>query len=118
MKFSFTKADRILKRREFEALTKCGRRVQNEHFIAVFSPSQIDRSRLGVTVTKRVGSAVKRNRVKRVVREFFRLNRHRLSGKWDINIVAKKQVADATSEKAARSLENILYRIARYDDHS
>jgi ribonuclease P protein component len=116
MQFSFTKGDRILKRHEFIALAKSGRRIQNEYFIAVFSAGRHGRSRLGVTITKKVGGAVKRNRIKRLVREFFRLNRQLLSGEWDINIIAKNKIADITSEKACRSLQNIFNRISRYDD--
>jgi ribonuclease P protein component len=116
LRFSFTKADRILKRHEFIALAKTGRRIQNEHFIAVFSPGRHGRSRLGITVTKKVGGAVKRNKIKRLLREFFRLNRQFLSGVWDINIIAKYQIADITSEKAYQSLQNIFNRISRYDD--
>jgi ribonuclease P protein component len=117
LRFSLTKADRILKRREFIALTESGRRIQNDHFIAIFSPNQLGRSRIGVTVTKKVGPAVKRNRIKRRVREYFRLNRHDLAGNWDINIIAKRQIADFSSEKAFRSLKNIFERLSSYDDH-
>lgn len=114
--FSFMKADRILKRREFLELSKRGRRIQNEHFIAYFSPGRYNRSRLGVTVTKKVGGAVIRNKLKRFVREFFRLNRNKLSGKWDINIIAKKEAAHISSEKAQHSLQNLLDWISRHDD--
>jgi ribonuclease P protein component len=117
LRFSLTKADRILKRREFIALSKSGRRIQTEYFIAIFSPARFNRSRLGVTVTKKVGNAVERNRIKRLVREFFRLNRHSLSGNWDVNIIAKLQSANISVEKAYRSLQNIFGRISRYDDH-
>jgi ribonuclease P protein component len=116
LQYSFTKPDRILKRHEYMALAKSGRRIQNENFIAVFGPGRHDRPRLGITVTKKVGQAVKRNRIKRLVREFFRLNRQFISGAWDINIIAKNQIADITSEQAYRSLHNIFNRISRYDD--
>jgi ribonuclease P protein component len=116
VRYSFTKFDRILKRHEFIALAKSGRRIQNEYFIAVFAPARHGRSRLGVTVTKKVGRAVKRNRIKRLVREYFRLNRQFLSGEWDINIIAKHQITDIASENAYRSLQNIFNRISRYDD--
>lgn len=116
LRFSFTKADRILKRGEYIALSKSGKKVQNDEFIAYFLPARHDQSRLGVTVTKKVGQAVERNRIKRIVREFFRINRHRLSGRWDINIIAKRQSAGITSEKACRSLQNLFDLISRYDD--
>jgi ribonuclease P protein component len=116
LRLSFTKAERILKRRDYVALSKSGRRVQNEHFIAYFAPSPHSGTRIGITVTKKVGSAVKRNRIKRLVREYFRLNRHSLSGKWDINIIAKRHIADLSSERAFRSLQELFERISSYDD--
>jgi len=117
LRFFLTKEDRILKRREFIVLAESGRRVQNEHFIANFSPNQLGRSRIGITVTKKVGPAVKRNRIKRLVREYFRLNRRQLDGHWDINMIAKRQTADFSPEKTFRSLTNIFERISKYDDH-
>ncbi len=115
LRYSFTKTDRILKRHEFIALSQKGRKVQNEQFIAIFNPNQHGRSRIGVTVTKKVGPAVKRNRIKRIVREFFRLNRHDLVGNWDINLIAKRQIADISSEQAFQSLKNIFKRISNHD---
>jgi ribonuclease P protein component len=117
LRFTLTKADRLLQRREYIALSKCGRRIQNEHFIAYFSADRPGRSRIGITVTKKVGPAVIRNRIKRLVREFFRLNRHRLSGKRDISIIAKRQAAGLYSKEAYRSLQEIADRISGYDNH-
>lgn len=117
MDFSLTKADRILKRREFFALSETGQRIQNELFIAVYAPNQLGRSRIGITVTKKVGPAVTRNRIKRLVREYFRLNRHHIVGNWDINIIAKKQVADITTQQTNQSLQNIFTRILSHEGH-
>ena len=91
--------------------------MQNDHFIAYFSANQHGRSRLGVTVTKRVGPAVKRNRIKRLVREYFRINRHHLAGNWDINIIAKRQITDFSAKAVYSSLMNIVERIASYNDN-
>jgi ribonuclease P protein component len=99
------------------ALSKCGRRIQNDHFIAVFEASKRRRSRLGITVTKKVGKAVKRNRIKRCVREFFRQNRHFYPGNWEINIIAKGKAVELSAEQAYRSLEDIFERLSNYDYH-
>jgi ribonuclease P protein component len=109
---SFTKADRLLKRSEFLRLSKGGQRIHTRHFIAFLSPGLHDQTRLGVTVSKRVGHAVTRNRIKRWTREYFRLNRHKVRGAWDINIVAKKEAAGLPSQQVFSSLERIFDRIA------
>ena len=51
--------------------------------------------RLGITVTRRVGKAVRRNRIKRLVREWFRGSRERLRGAWqgyDLVVIAKREI--------------------------
>ncbi|OQY59399.1 MAG: ribonuclease P protein component [Desulfobacteraceae bacterium 4572_88] len=110
---SFTKADRLLKRSEFLRLSKIGKRLHNKHFLAVFHPSQENRTRLGITVTKKIGNAVTRNRIKRLSRECFRLNRHSISGSWDINIIAKKGAANLAGDQVFSSLRNLFERIPR-----
>jgi len=108
---SFTKADRLLSRTSFVEVTGKGKKIQNQHFIVFYSPNQLDRSRLGITVTRKIGSATTRNRIKRISREFFRNNRLRISGNWDINLIAKKKAAYLSSDEAFSSLENLFDRL-------
>ncbi len=115
MDHSFKKTDRILKRNEFIRLSKFGRKLHSEYFIILYAPGQYERSRLGITVTRKVGNAVKRNRIKRLIREYFRLNRHLLSGYWDINVIAKKEAADLSAQKIFESLCNVFERISNRD---
>lgn len=110
---TFTKADRILKRPEFVQLSNIGNRVYNRHYIAIYKGSLgQDRSRLGITVTKKVGGAVTRNRIKRYVREYFRTNKDSVQKKMDINIIAKRAVADLTQAESYVSLRNIFDRLS------
>jgi ribonuclease P protein component len=51
-------------------------------------------TRLGITVSKRIGNSVKRNRVKRLIREFFRLNKALFPQAHDIVIAAKRDAGD------------------------
>jgi len=113
LRFTFGKSDRILKRREFVDLSQHGRRCHNRQFIAIIRPARSDRSRLGVTVTKKVGNAVQRNRIKRLVREFFRLNRHGIAGEWDINIIAKREAAELANDQIVQSLQDLFRRISK-----
>jgi len=98
------KTDKLLKRSEFVALSRKGRSVSDRYFIVAFRPNSLDRPRLGITVTKKTGNAVIRNRIKRVVREFYRLNRQRINGQWDINVIAKKAAVGVPSVRAHESL--------------
>jgi len=113
LRFFFTKTDRILKRSDFLRLQQTGTKIQNNLFIASCAPGRFNRSRLGITVTKKVGNAPVRNRIKRMSREFFRLNRHKLKGSWDVVIIAKKEAGDLTSDQALSSLQNVFDRIPR-----
>ena len=117
MRFFFPRADRLLKRPEFYKLSTFGNKVQNRHFIATFAPGCFKRTRLGITVTKKVGHAVTRNRIKRLSREHFRQNKHIITGNWDINIIARHEAAELSSNKAFLSLRNIFDKISRSINH-
>jgi ribonuclease P protein component len=51
--------------------------------------NRTDTNRVGITVSKKLGHAVVRNRVRRRLREVYRLNEHRFSQGWDIVVVAR-----------------------------
>src|SRR5690606_6730533 len=65
-------------------------RVHTRSFLVVLRPREDDRTRLGITVTKKVGNAVRRNRVKRCVREAFRLHRELFPQGFDVVFIAKQ----------------------------
>lgn len=71
---SFAAADRLHRSAEFLRLQRNGVRFQSPHFVVYASrlEHEPERSRLGVTVSRRIGNSVLRNRVKRRVREIFR----------------------------------------------
>ena len=116
MRFFLNKAEKILKRSEFLRLANLGDKIQNKHFIAIYAPSRFQKTRLGVTVTRNVGKATTRNRIKRFTREYFRLNKHNITGCRDINIISKKEAAKLTSAEAFLSLQNIFEGISRTRD--
>jgi ribonuclease P protein component len=102
-KESFPKAARLTKRSEFRDLSRKARRVHTPHFIVLSSTQERSASRLGITVSSKVGKAVARNRIKRVVREFFRRYRHQLARR-DYVIIAKREAVGVTAEQAAAEL--------------
>ena len=98
MRQTFTKADRLTNSIQFKTLSQHGKRHYNSLFIIIWQKSHASRSRLGVTVSKKVGKAVTRNRIKRIIRDFFRLNRNDLRESLDINIIARHACAKADNQ--------------------
>ena len=86
----FRRVDRLKKRYEFKRAQLSGRRIHTPHFLIVVLPNALQNTRLGITVTKKVGTAVQRNRIKRVVREVFRRNRQLFPASHDLVFIAKR----------------------------
>ena len=114
MRFFLKKADRILKRSEFVGLfSSTHRKVYTDLFIALVVPSRLERSRLGITVSRKVGGAVQRNRIKRLARECFRLNRHLLKAHWDINLIARKDASGQPNAVILQALKDLFEALSR-----
>ena len=111
-RLSFSKEDRLLNRSQFLGLSKDGKRVHAKHFLTIYRENRCERSRLGITVSKKVGRSVERNRIKRLIREYFRQNRDKLPGTFDLNIIAKKGAADLSSRQVDQSLEGLFRKIS------
>jgi len=110
-KFELKKTHKILDRSEFVKLSRYGKKLQDHYFVVVFMPGKSGCPRLGITVSRRVGNAVERNRLKRLIREWFRLNKATAVKIWDVNIIAKKSAAGLTSCRVFVSLEKIFEKL-------
>ena len=87
------RASRVQRRPDFERAYDTGLRIHGR-FMAIFVvPNGGLHSRLGVAATRKLGSAVERNRVKRLARELFR--RHRVAAGLDIIVVPRREMLDA-----------------------
>jgi len=82
-----------------------------------YHPGRTKRTRLGITVTKKVGKAAERNKIKRLIREYFRQNRHHITGNWDINLIAKKEAANQESDRILESVRQIFDNLSRSRQH-
>lgn len=99
-----TRARRVRKRREFLRLQQRGRLRGRGRFVVITEDKRSGESRIGITTSRRVGNAVTRNRIKRMVREFFRTHRSLLETPQDILVIARPQAATATYEQVVREL--------------
>lgn len=92
MSLGHPKERRLRSRREFLRVQSEGLRVTTPHFVLLLAlgPLPDAPARLGVTVTRKVGNSVRRNRVRRVVREAFRLRPGLLPAGIDLLVIAKE----------------------------
>lgn len=105
---TFPKKQRLLNRADFVNLNRSGKRYHTRHFLVILEQNGLGITRLGVTVSKKAGNAVKRNKTKRLIREFFRLNKSCLPQGYDIVIAAKKDASYLDLRKTKEELAEIF----------
>jgi len=108
----FPSASRLRRPREFQRVARMGKRRTSEHFIVLLAcrdpNAAADWPRLGVTVSRRVGSAVVRNRVKRAVREWFRRSQSLLAPHADLVVIARQGAAELRVREIFEELCEVL----------
>jgi ribonuclease P protein component len=102
---TFRAEDRIRKRSEYQRVYDRGRKVTSRSFTLFLLENDLRRPRLGITVTRRVGPAVRRNRAKRLVREWFRKAKANLPG-VDLLVHARMGLDRMTLSALSRELDD------------
>jgi ribonuclease P protein component len=112
-RLTYPKQARIRRRGEFLALQRQGRRRHTTHLVVIRRPGAGVVSRLGVTVSSRVGNAVVRNRVKRMLRELFRQCRAELVPAEDVLVIAKPGAGTLTHAQVATEFSQAVHPVQR-----
>lgn len=110
--FGWGKAVRLRKHAQYCRVQSKGRRVGGKFLLFIFSPSSLVHARFGLTVSKRVGKAVIRNKVKRRLREILRHHKNVLCG-LDVVVIAKNNAASASFVSLKQDVTELLERILR-----
>ena len=106
---AFRKEERIRRRADFQRISRTGAKFQTSHFRVSLSPNGRPYSRLGITVGRKIGGAVQRNRLKRRVREFFRLNKDFLPGSSDLMVTARQGAAGLDFAQVTEELMGLFH---------
>lgn len=107
MEQSFGRHERVRKHKDYSRIYKNGARLYSESFLVLVLPNDKGTRRIGITVGKRIGNSVKRNRIKRLLREYFRLHKDSLPADRDIVITVRKDVSARSLQEISRELEGL-----------
>jgi ribonuclease P protein component len=103
-----TKLGKLVRRGEFDAVYRAGKRRSSSHFTVFFRANELPQSRFGFSIKKALGGAVVRNRIRRRLREIVRCHRLEIPAGWDIVIHPKSTVARAQFAALAADLLRLL----------
>ena len=106
--YSFPAAARLQGKKDYDRVYRRGSRLWIHPLGVQVLPKDGGRSRLGLSVSKKVGGSVARNRWKRAIREAFRLQRHRLKVPCDLVVMVNWDAAQGEVEDVEAAFEGII----------
>ena len=107
---------RIRTRHEYLQLQHRGVKIHTKHFIFLLlynSARLFPDCRLGITLTKKIGNAVKRNRIRRILKEIFRRNKRSFPQYVDLAIIAKKNAVRLRSSEIYHEIASVNHVFKR-----
>ncbi|MFB3904339.1 MAG: ribonuclease P protein component [Acidobacteriota bacterium] len=109
----FRGQERLHRRRQYLDVYGRGRKIHCPHFVVYVLENGLDCHRLGITVSRKVGKAVVRNRIKRRLREVFRANKPEWNVHYDLVLNVKRSAAEAVVEQLSADFREALNRLKR-----
>jgi ribonuclease P protein component len=102
---------RLVRRGEFDAVYRAGKRRSSSHFTVFFRANELPQSRFGFSIRKALGGSVVRNRMRRRMREIVRCHRLEIPSGWDIVVHPKTGVAEAPFASLTADLLRMLHNL-------
>lgn len=97
---------------EFRRIYRRGRSAVSPYLVVYCLKNHSGGSRLGVTVSKKLGHAVVRNRVRRRIREVYRLNREKMLPGWDVIVVGRGRSISGSFQKMTGAYLGCLQQLS------
>lgn len=96
--------------RDFRKVYDKGKSISNRYLVMFYIKNGLEYNRVGFSTTKKLGNAVNRNRVKRLIKEAFRLNKENMINGYDIVFLARVRATEANYKDIEKSIINLLKR--------
>jgi len=110
VRFTFSREERLKKEREFREVFDHGKSLGGSTVAFYFKPNSLGYPRAGFIVSKKVSKkAVERNRARRLMRETFRLNKHRLKP-YDLIFIARKGILGKKLQEVEKDFLSLAKR--------
>ncbi|RKU18209.1 ribonuclease P protein component [Candidatus Poribacteria bacterium] len=107
--------EKLKKSWEFQRAYQKGNKYWNRYFVIYVLHNPCNHLRLGITVSKKVGKSVQRNRVKRLIREAFRQLRTQVKAGYDIVVVGRTPASRLTCQETQKALTHLFQRAAIFN---
>lgn len=106
---------KIRKGWEYRHIYKIGRRKANRYLVLYFAETNLGYSRIGLSVSRKLGNAVTRNRIKRLIREIVRADEYSIlkEASMDIVVVARQGMVGVKMSEAREALTNLVRSVER-----
>ena len=106
--------DRLRARTDFVRIQKSGRRFRGQFLVLMLAPGAGTRTRVGFTVSRRVGNAVVRNRVRRLLRELVRAAASEMAPRYDYVLIAEPACKSAAFDQLREEVQWLLDKSNRW----
>ena len=106
---------RIKKNKDFQVVFKKGKSIANRQFVLyILQKPEEKEFRIGLSVSKKIGNAVTRNKVKRLIRQVFLEEKHRIAYGKEFIIIARKPAAEMNYHEVKGSLHHLFRKAKIY----
>lgn len=106
----------LTRRRDFEVVFREGSNFVSRYLVIYARPNEFETSRFGLSVSKKVGKAVVRNRLKRLIREAMRKGLEGNPLRYDFVVIARKSSVRAALDDFIRDIKSVVTRLVNEKD--
>ena len=117
MKFS----ESLKKNKDFQVVYKKGKSFGNKYLVMYILPNELEKNRVGISVSKKVGNSIVRHHLTRLIRESYRLHEEQFQCGYDVVVIARTSAKDRTYHEIESALIHLgklhnIYEVDKVSD--